>query len=401
MSYVVLLTNYCQFLKSTLLTLATFCSILILSSCGSESTSVDIPNYDVSSAKDGTIYDVFANVEITPLQFGENYPSVTQSLLVTDGKIFILDNKAILHVFSSDGNYMACSKAKFGNGPDEYSILMGFNWNPYIKAIEILTPDKLIIFDESFNLLRYSNLPTKVGKDNILYDEIYDLSSTKHILHTTNYGGAPYRIDFFDSESGKVIASKSYANDVSVRTTMQSRSFYPMPDGSIFFTSQAITDALYTFPGDIKDANFSNSLIKSMSITTDNEVTKGDVSPYDSDPAKYAKFLFDTSKRVRLRVLPNSTKIFAIYKAGDSTKSMFTAVIDRNSGESIKIKTFCDGEYKFPLIEYVDETYAYAVLEKETLETRHELLMNNSRETDSILNTIEDESLVLLKYEIK
>lgn len=374
---------------------------ILMWSCKTNTNANEIDDFDISSASDGTISDVFSDVEIVPLVFGENYPSVVRSILVADEKIFILDDKAILHVFKSDGEYLASSNEKFGNGPGEYSILMGFSWNPYTKAIEILTPDKLLTFDEKFNLLRQVNLPTKIGKDNILYDEIYDLSETRHILHTTSNGAVPYRIDLFDSESGKIIDMKSYAAEVSVKTTMQPRSFFRMSDNSTFFTTQAITDAFYCINSMDKQNNIENSMSKLLTITAGNEVTKKDVKQYDTDPAKYAEYIYNTSKNVRLRVLPNTNKIFAVYKAGNSPQSMFTVVIDRKNGESMNFKMFSDGEYIFPLLEDIDDGYAYVAIEKEELKSRPKILINKVEHADSILNTIEDESLILLKYKIR
>lgn len=392
---------YLHICRSSILFLAfAICSIM-MESCKSKPQANNITTFDITSASECSINDVFSDVEIVPLLFGKNYPSVVRSILVADEKIFILDDKAILHIFKSDGQYLACSNDKFGNGPGEYSIMMGFSWNPYIKAIEILTPNKLLIFDETFNLLRQVNIPTKVGKDNILYDEIYDLSETRHILHTTSNGAAPYRIDLFDSESGKIIDMKSYADEVTVKTTMQPRSFYNMPDNSIFFTTQAITDAFYSLNNIDTPNDIERTLSKTITINVGNEVTKKDVKQYDAEPAKYAEYIYSTSKNVRLRVLPNSKKIFAIYKAGNTPKSIFTGIIDRKSGKSLKIKLYSEGEYAFPFLEDVDESHAYAAIEKEMLENRAKILINKAEQADSILNSIEDESLVLLKYKIR
>lgn len=82
-------------------------------------------------------------------------------------------------------------------------------------------------------------------------------------------------------------------------------------------------------------------------------------------------------------------------------KDMFTAIIDRQTKKVITIKLFSNDSYQFPFIEDIDEEYAYAIIEKEILETRPKLLMNHSANIDSVLKTIEDESLVLLKYKIR
>ncbi|MCM1355046.1 MAG: 6-bladed beta-propeller [Staphylococcus sp.] len=361
-----------------------------------------IISYDVSEENEGGISSVFSGVELIPLQFsGESYPSVVRSVLVADGKIFVLDDKAILHVFKDNGEYVASSYEKFGNGPGEYSILTGFTWNPYFKAIEILTPDKLLSFDEGFNLLKEAKLPTKVGKDNLLYDEVFDLSETRHLLHTSSLSVAPYRIDLFDSAKEEVIDSKSYIEDVQVRTTMQTRSFFTMPDNTTVFTSHAITDAVYGFHGLDENDKIDDNMMKIFTIHANNEITADDINPYSSDLRKEAEYVLNTNKSVRLRILPNSKRLFVLYKNGTSMKSMLTTVIDRGSGEHFNIKLYQDGEYSFPLIQDIDEEYAYAAIEKVDLESNPKLLTDKAENIGSLLNGIDDESLIVLRYKIR
>lgn len=375
---------------------------LCLFSCKENRETEGIKSYDVSEESESGISSVFSGVELIPLQFtGDSYPSVVRSVLVADGKIFVLDDKAILHVFKDNGEYVASSYEKFGNGPGEYSILMGFTWNPYSKAIEILTPAKLLSFDEGFNLLNEAKLPTKVGKDNLLYDEIYDLSETRHLLHTGSLSVAPYRIDLFDSATEEVIDSKSYADDVQIRTTMQPRSFFMMPDNTTVFTSHAVTDAVYSLSMLENTDGIDGSMKKLFAIHAGNEVTADDLGPYDSNIAKEAEYLRNTDKNIRLRILPNSKRLFVLYKSGNSMKSMWTVVINRDSGEHLTVRLFSDGAYRFPLLEDIDEDYAYAAVEKESLAVSPELLMDKAQNIDTLLKGIDDESLIVLRYKIR
>lgn len=100
-----------------------------------------------------------------------------------------------------------------------------------------------------------------------------------------------------------------------------------------------------------------------------------------------------------MRVLPSDNKLVIIHKTGNSIDRMKTVVVDRKTGESRQLAMYKDRKNVFPLIEAIDNEYAYAIAEKETLEVFPELLLNKT--AGDALSGIEDESLVILRYKLK
>lgn len=373
--------------------------LIALVSCKDNHESIS-EEYTFSSTSSASISDIFSDVEIIPLNFsGDNYPSVVERMLVNDNYIIILDDKKILHLFRPNGNYIASSNEKIGNGPGEYSVLMGFTWNPYTRFIEVLTPNRLYSYDENFNLKNTAKLPSKIGENGLLFYEIFDLSTTHHLLLPTGMSDKPYCVMAYDSSREEIVEKSSYSEDIIAPITMQPRCFFLMRDNTLLFIPPVITDALYAVNG----GESGISLQKEISLHTEKDLLKEDIQAYENSRSSLNNYLISSDKNIRLRVFPNSKKIIATYKfkSGCSMKDMFTAIIDRHTKKVITIKLFSDDSYQFPFIEDIDEEYAYAIIEKEILETRPKLLMNNSANIDSILEKIEDESLVLLKYKLR
>lgn len=361
-------------------------------------------NHTFSSTSSASISDIFSDVEIIPLNFsGNSYPSVVERMLVNDNYIIILDDKKILHVFKPNGSYIASSNEKIGNGPGEYSVLMGFTWNPYTQFIEVLTPNRLYSYDEKFNLKNAAKLPTKIGENGLLFCEIFDLSATRHLLLPTSMSDKPHCVMDYDSSKGVIVEKNSYSEDIIAPITMQPRCFFLMRDNTLLFIPPVLTDGLYTVNGVQSVDNGGVSLQKEITLHTENDLLKEDIQAYENSQRSLNNYLISSDKNIRLRVFPNSKKIIASYKFknGCTMRDMFTAIIDRQTKKVNTIKLFSDDSYQFPFIEDIDEEYAYAIIEKEILETRPKLLMNHSANIDSVLNTIEDESLVLLKYKLK
>ena len=122
--------------------------------------------YNLSYADEGTLSDVFSEVELVPLQYGgESYPTSIQVLTVTPDVTLIEDLDYILHVFDKDGNYLSCSLEKRGQGPEEHLFAMAFSWNDYNQSIEVLSPNRFTVYDKDFNFISSSKLADYGGSD--------------------------------------------------------------------------------------------------------------------------------------------------------------------------------------------------------------------------------------------
>ena len=77
-------------------------AIILISSCKKDNTSsVDYAEYyDLTQAEEGTLADVFSDVELTPLQYGGgDYPKMVDRLILTDNLIIVSDLHKLIHIF--------------------------------------------------------------------------------------------------------------------------------------------------------------------------------------------------------------------------------------------------------------------------------------------------------------
>lgn len=129
---------------------------------------------------------LFSKVEAVALECNDGeYLSDIDKLIPVGDYMAVSDRNNVIYVFTKDGKMISNSKNKIGHGPNEYSIVTAFAFNPYSKSVEILTPRDMLVYDVHFNLKNKVNLPTKMdpkGKDLLFFGGIYDLSEKKHVL---------------------------------------------------------------------------------------------------------------------------------------------------------------------------------------------------------------------------
>lgn len=373
----------------------------LLTACGSKGTGVVVDavteRYDLGERTEGSVRDVFSGVELIPLAFeGDYYPSRVKQLVVAGKYALVCDNKNVVHVFGQDGRYVSSSSSKLGNGPGEYSTLLGFTWNPYSETVELLTPDEMMSYDVNFNHVSSSKLPTSIGDDGVMYDRVFDLSATRHLLLPTGISKNPSRVLVYDSEEGAIEAEIPYGEDVVVETGMPATCFYRTGRGEVLFSPPSVTEHLYKVAAD------GGEMQKVVWLQPGrNCITKEDISRFGDDKSALNRYLINCEKEIPLRVLPSDESIFVLAKSGNSMNDMESLHIDRRTGKIVSVPIKRGDTRTFPILEDVDADYAYAIMEKESLAVVPELAMTDSIGIKEKLAEIEDESLVILKYKIK
>ncbi len=370
-------------------------SASLLPSCKDEMSKSHV--LDLSTATNASIDDIFADVELTPLLFEKNtYPSAALQIKIAGDNILVLDKHNIIHVFDKDGHYVSCSEEKFGNGPNEYAVLLGFGWNPHSNMIEILTHDKLMSFDCHFNMISSVAIPTSIEQNRLLFDKIFDLSQTKHILLPASTSDKPYRFFVFDSNENKVEYSFDFADDVISPITMQNQSFYEAEDGSLYFFPPALYNNFY-------ELNKHDGSVKSATsvIYGDNTIGRADLDGFGDDLRSMGDFLEQSSKNYFLNTMTNGNILLIVGKHGRTMRDFFTVVADLSTGENKVINLYDDKEYKFPLIDAIDKQYAYAIYSKDFILQNRSLAMSHADSLNQQLSNIDDEDFILLKYHIK
>lgn len=370
-------------------------------SCRQAATESDeIRSYGLSSASPASIKDVFSDVEVLELQYdGQHYPSSVARVTPISGKILIYDNKCNLYVFNEDGVLFSSSVDKRGEGPGEYSTIMGYSWNPFSEAIEILTPQGLMIYDPAFNFIKKTPLPFEKDTDSprgLYFQDIFDLSENLHILTPTHISPNPYRYLVYDSDKQIVEEEISFKNDVMEGVHMQSDAFFRMPEGKILCRPMAFTPYLYEL-----DSTQGIKLKKVAKFDLGSDgLTQEIIDAHNTNPRELSEYLRTCDKKIPLRIIPAADRMMITLKEGPSLRSMASMITDRNDGSTVLLPFFEDGKYVFPLIEYIRQDTAYAVMECETLLENPALLLEDEDRIAELKNH-DGESLILLKYKLK
>ena len=375
--------------------MASLLFVCLISSCKHEVSKYDV--FDLSITESVSIDSIFADVELTPLLFEKDtYPSVVTQLKVAGEIILVRDKQNIIHIFDEEGHYISCSGEKYGNGPNEYAVLLGFGWNPYSNLIEILTPDKLMSFDCHFNMISSVDIPTSIGRNRLFFDQIFDLSKNKHIFLQTSTSDNPYRFIVFDSNENKIEYSFDFAKDIISPISMQNQSFYEAEDGRLYFFPPALCEKFYVL-------DKQNGIVKSATsvIYGKNAIGRADLNDFGDDLRRMGDFLEHSSKNYYLNTMTNGEVLFIVGKHGRSMRDFFTVVTDFKTRKNKVVNLYDDKGYKFPLINDVDNRYAYAIYSKDFILQNRRLAMSYADSLDQLLSNIDEEDFVLLKYRIK
>lgn len=75
--------------------------------------------------------------------------------------------------------------------------------------------------------------------------------------------------------------------------------------------------------------------------------------------------------------------------------------MDRNDGSMKRVDLYKGDNQVFPLLDEIDGKYAYAVMLREKIAECPELLLDKAGETEKMLDPIEEDTYVVLKYKIR
>lgn len=353
--------------------------------------------YDMTTSEKGELADFFSEVELVPLVYGGNdYPKQVNRLVVADSLYIVGDNGWTQHLFTKMGKQLGSTSEKFGKGPGEIDHPVDFSWNPYNDRLQVLMPGKMMIYDSNLNFIESRPMPGT--KRNYLYS-VSDLSPNLHIMMESGYGGDDMdkcRFIVFDSGETEKKRDLPYGDCIAGPGGMQKRYLYTMPDGELLIIPPSVTYRIFSLDTAVNELR--NKILFDFGS---NSVTREDVEAHASSPLDMSRYMMTTEKEVLLSAMPTSRRIVVTTKDGDSMQSFHTYLINRETGSVISADLFKGPRRIFPMIHEVDEDYAYAVMLKEELEESPELLLDMAEKAESILDSIEDESLIVMKYRFK
>lgn len=373
-------------------------AILLSCSKGPERLSDAREFYDLSDYEMAKVEDKLELAEAVHLLFeGETYPKRPTFINFLDGNIVIEESEEKIHVFSDNGHYIGCSDSRRGQGPGEFTMLIGHVVNPFTHTINVMTMMKMMSYDNGFTCCgRETELPTRVGRANkLLFDDGIALSDSLYLLHSSLVT-TPYQIMVYDASTGEDLKEWSYDNDVVTYLHDEKKKFFRMPDGEVLIAGDGYTPFIYGV--DCKG----DSLYKAIEFKY-NEKTMTDHVTVDDFRKNHdiAKQYYESYEVPQFQMVNSKFILTGIQNGTNFRKDYYMIISDRSSGKNYRVNYVEDGDLKIPFIHTVDEDYVYSVSRKMDILDNSGYLLDKADKAEELLSGIDDEDLVLLKYRIK
>ena len=301
-------------------------------------------------------------MEISPLIFSDiDYPKGIKSFYVFKDKTIVQDIRNYIFIFDSNGLPLSNSIGKVGNGPGEYSIVTGYAYNPYSSLIEIVTPEKMLFYDDRFNYIKGVKVPSAAGgegKKPVYFQFVYDISDSEHFIIPSGISENSDEIWLFNSESGEVMKKISFGRGAVASISMQDHCFFKSYN-SILFTPPLLSK--YIFEVRPED-NYNLKPIYEYEYMADGEDFNKLIN-FKETNEKNAYQLLMSDLPIPIRTVITDKYIIEIVKQSNDVKNMYALFYDRLSGNVKKIHLYSDNIPVFPLPGYSDNKYVYSVLE--------------------------------------
>lgn len=380
----------------------TICIFLSCVSCKS-TDSADIKGqiFIDRIAKEGTISDVILDTELIPLQYkNSEAPKAKKNVIVKEGHIFICDQENVIHVFSMDGKKISDSRKKIGHGHGEYYIMTGWTYNKYSKTIELLTTDKMMIYDLNFNFVKSADLPIykKHGGRGLFFGHIDDLSATIHLLipnHLPEFENSA-EVIVFNSENNTILNKFSYGEDIVTFLSMQNDCFSEFGKDSLFFYPPAMSKYFYAM--DRQTMNIS----KMIKIDWGgNSIQPEQIEGFRGNNKRLMSYLMTCDKTIVIRVMQSEGFVIAYQKKGNKVKDSSILALNLNQNKAYEIKVSLNDESMLPTFSCLENGYAYIFARTEDLNAEVINALNATQSYNSFKDSLDNDQVVILKCHIK
>jgi len=353
-------------------------------------------NIDINKIDDSS--PLFDKIDIIFLETNaENLISNVKRVFFENDYIFFLDNKDVISIFDSNGTFVSNSKKVIGQGPGEYSAISSFVYNKYSQLLEVVTRESILFYDKNFNLISRSSVSynSSVFKNEkeLFFNDIFDLSQTKHILIPTTTSAKPYRFFIFDSQKNEIEKVIEYEEDIIAGLTMQNLNFRFKSENELYFTPPAFSYFHYIY--NIREGILKKTL--KLNFENDN-VNLQTISYYKTDREKNDYLVFESDKPLPLSTF--FTTNYIVTRIMKSTEFM-TFFENRSTNTKILRKNKSDKYYDIPFFEDLKENILYAVINPYEIEKFIDKDLINKDDIQKIQFIKEDDNPIIVKYYLK
>lgn len=368
-----------------------FCLLAVaFVACQQEQTGA-LPEINFDKAVEATSADVFSELKVIPLiQEEGHYMSNVRRLEVYDDRFVLSDNQNVIHIYTRDGKFISNSRARIGHGNGEYTVMIGFTYNPYSRNVEISTPLGIKFYDEKFNFIRFAALPTYPATADTkccFYEFLYDLSPTLHLLLPSCISENPYTISVYDSEREEIIKTIDFSDDIVTHVGSTDKCFSEIDANTKSFYPSATAKYIYRFNRE------------DLSLEKDYDLNFGSQGLTPEDGKMSNELLENSDFVYPLQMFSEADKFFLLIRNGSDPYDNYYLVYDKKTKEAKKVNLFEDGKLVFRFIKSAHNGCVYLLepIEKVSIYTDG----FSSKVSKPDLSAMGEGSVCVLEYKIK
>lgn len=231
---------------------------ILLYSCASVEKNVeavDVISWESAWKDDASFLE---SIDVIPLETDSDVLVKTPSLFqyIKDIDAFLLlDSRPVAFLFEGDGRHRSNSSACIGEGPQEYSMVVDAEYNPYSRSIELYNPDKkgsIYRYDLQFNWKQTIKLNHEKGFTGHI---ICLLKENLYVLEPVRWNEDDLFVKLYDFKNGEaVVTDVPYDKSGYIAGLNMMRKNFSVTDSCIYYTPDYMDYGFYQY--DVAEENF-------------------------------------------------------------------------------------------------------------------------------------------------
>ena len=344
--------------------------------------------FNMNNIEKPKLKDVFSSIEIDTLEFsnmsiiGKRFRG--KYFIYIPNKYYIItDNRYVINIFNTKGDFISSSINCLGEGPGKYFIMQDIVYNYAENTIEVLDPfSNIFVYDMNFNFLQKYKVTIKPN-DRFRY--FYPLQKDFYALIDNTEIST---IHLYNTKT-KITKKIKYDGMIAPLTTNLS-------------PFRIVDDRLYFLPPEINNNIFfcdpqSGLLSREFQMEGSNCLNKRDVEKYNNNPKEISNYISTENKRfVPLnRFINQQYAITVLLKQGQLFSNIYNMETNKN-------RTFSKSpsyDENIPTCVHLEENVMYALVEPSEIADFIDIDLVRNKD---ILKTLkDDDNPCVVKYTIK
>lgn len=210
--------------------------LVVLSGCSENKIDKDLIVIPVNMANTcSDISSFIEKVEIVPLETNDSSQLKGYSKMLYDANkemYAIMDNRHYVFLFDKNGSFISSSEKQYGQGPEQYQIIVDMKFNHFNGSIELFSPYGMIYsYDMNFNFKEKKQLKDK----DLIYSHFMPYGSQQSLLApSVQFNNTLCWADFHKGEKLKIIEYSGTLSSLSMNREVFYRidnDYYFIPSG--------------------------------------------------------------------------------------------------------------------------------------------------------------------------